>query len=103
MLSTRTAQYVETLDTLWPLVPPKHGFTSESSTPLIFLGHILVPQLFMAWLDNTHIPNIIIAPWFRFIVHEMKVNKSVNAARHLLLKVARKLFIVIVFALDITQ
>ena len=87
----------ETLSALGPLVLFEHDFTdeghSESSTPLIFLDHILVPQLFMASPDNPHIPDIKIAPWFRIIVHEMKVHTYVDAARHPLLKVARKLFI----------
>ena len=94
MLSTRTAQYVDTLDALWPLVPFEHGFTSESSTPSIFLGHIRVPQLFMVRPDNPHKPDIKIAPWFRVIAHEMKVHRYVDTARHLLLKIVLSLFIV---------
>ena len=97
----------ETFSALWPLALPGHDFSggghSENSTPIVFLGHILVPQLFMAWLDNPHIADIKITPWLHFIVHEMKVHKYVDEARHPLLKFARKLFIVIVFKLDITQ
>ena len=48
VLSIRTAQYVETLGPLWPLILPEHEFTDgghpESSTALFLLDRLLVPS-----------------------------------------------------------
>lgn len=75
---------------------------SESSTPLLLLDRILVPQLFMARLYNPHVPEIKIATWFRFRAYQVKVH--VGAARRPFQKGVSRLFIcIVVLALDITK